>query len=105
MNFITGNILRYKTKRFPTPFNVQFMGHRGNKVELSDGRRSLEVQFSSKYSHLFTDNCLNEFDIVTINEIKRVTQFKLFVDNIRIFKDPQIGCKLGNPTPFCIPTS
>ena len=95
------DILRYKTKKFPTPFSVQYMGRRDQKIILSDGRKSLEVQLSNKYSYLFQYNLLSQYDIITINEIARISQFKLFIDNISIVKKLQINCKLGNPTPFC----
>ena len=104
MIFLKGNILRYKTKSFPTPFNLQFLEKLGNKIVLSDGRNTLEVQLSSKYSHLVTYSLLKEFAIVTVNEVKRVSQFQLFVDNITIAKELQINCKLGNPSPFCFPS-
>ena len=104
MIFLKGNILRYKTKSFRTPFNLQFLGKLGNKIVLSDKIGTLEVQLSSKYSHLVTYSLLKEFAIVTVNEVRRVSQFQLFVDNITIAKELQINCKLGNPFPFCIPS-
>ena len=105
MIFLKGNILRYKTKSFPTPFNLQFLGQLDNKIVLSDGRSTLEVQLSSKYNHLVTYSLLKKFAIITINEVNRVSQFQLFVDNITIAKEFQINCKLGNPSAFCIPSN
>ena len=99
MIFIKGNILS-----FPTPFNLHFLGKLGNKIVLSDIKGTLEVQLSSKYSHLVTYSLLKEFAIVTVNEVKRISQFQLFVDNITIAKELQINCKLGNPSPFSFPS-
>ena len=99
---VFGDVLRFKTKQFPVPFNVQYCGKSedGKKVILSDGKKTTTVRFSSKYDYLFEGGVLSMYDILTIFEIKR--EFggskELFVDNISKDKLVQIGSKIGSPT-------
>ena len=102
---VFGDILRYKTKSFPVPFNVQYLGKSlDGKVILSDGRKTKSVTFSSKYDYLFDCDLLKVFDIITVFEIKRETpgscSKELFIDNICRDKSLQIGEKIGNPNPM-----
>jgi hypothetical protein len=92
--------LRFKTKAFPTPFNVQFLSQVGNKIRVSDGTKIKMLQISSKYMYLFELGLLNEFDVITINEVKRVSHYDLFVDNISIDRNVQVKKKIGNPSYF-----
>ena len=97
---VFGNILRFKTKPFPVPFNVQLIEKLpGRKVVLSDGCRTKIVLLSSKYDYLFDLSILAPLDIVTIYEIKRVKNCSsdLFVDNIGKDKELQVGVKIGEP--------
>jgi len=61
------------------------------------------VQLSSKYSYIFKHNLINEYDIITVNEICRVSQFHLYVDNLTKVEDIQINSLLGRPIAFHIP--
>ena len=97
---VFGNILRFKTKPFPVPFNVQLIEKLpGRKVVLSDGCRTKIVLLSSKYDYLFDLSILAPLDIITIFEIKRVVNCSadLFVDNISKNKEHQVEVKIGNP--------
>ena len=101
---VFGDVMRYKTKAFPVPFNVQYCGKSidGRHVILSDGKKTKAVRFSSKYSYLFENNILSIFDIVTIFEIRREKPGSslLYVDNIARDKTLQIGVKIGDPSPL-----
>ena len=101
---VFGDVLRYKTKSFPVPFNVQYLGKTddGKLAILSDGKKTKSVRFSSKYDYLFDAKILSMYDIVTVFEIKREQpgSKELFVDNISRQKHLQIGLKIGNPTPL-----
>ena len=96
--------MRYKTKKFPVPFNVQFLGKTDDrkKVILSDGKKTINVRFSSKYDYLFEGGVLSMYDIITIFEINRESSGskELFIDNISKDKLVQIGCKIGSPNPL-----
>ena len=97
---IFANTLRFKTKSFPVPINVQFIEKLpGMKMVVSDSCSIKTVQLSSKYDYLFELSILAPLDIVTIYEIKRVTtgSCDLFVDNIGKDKKLQVGAKIGNP--------
>ena len=97
---VFGNILRFKAKAFPVPFNVQLIEKLpGRKAVLSDGCRTKIVLLSSKYDYLFDLSILAPLDIVTIFEIKRVVNCSadLFVDNIGKNKEQQVEVKIGDP--------
>ena len=101
---VFGDVLRYKTKKFPVPFNVQYLGQTedGKKVILSDEKKTKNVTFSSKYDYLFEGCVLSIYDIITIFEIRREStgSKELFIDNILKEKLVQIGCKIGSPNPL-----
>ena len=58
------------------------------------------VTLSSKYDYLFDLSLISPNDIVTIYEIDRIGRFDLFVGNLKIQKEYQVNCKIGNPTMF-----
>ena len=101
---VFADVLQYKTKKFPVPFNVQYLGRTadGKNVVLSDGKRTKNVRFSSKYDYLFEANILSIYDILTVFEIKREKpgSKELFIDNIVREKTLQVGSKIGTPTPL-----
>jgi hypothetical protein len=97
---VFASLLRFKAKAFPTPFNVQFLSQVGNKIRVSDGRKIKVLQISSKYMYLFELDLLDEFDVITINEVKRVSHFELFVDNISIDHNVQVKALIGNPSAY-----
>ena len=103
---VFGNILRFKTKPFPVPFSVQYISKVPNslrKLVVSDGLNTKTVHLSSKYDYLSEMNILKENSIITIFEIKRFpkpNQFEVFVDNVIIDKEKQVGVKIGDPKPI-----
>ena len=104
---VFGNILRFKTKPFPVPFSVQIISKVPNslrKLVVSDGLNTKTVHLSSKYDYLTEMNILKENTIITIFEIKRfpTNKSELFVDNISIEKEKQVGVKIGDPKPINI---
>ena len=88
------NVLKFKTKQFPTPFNVQILSISNTCVTLSDGKHSMIVKLSSKYNYLSELSILKLYDVVTIFEIKRISQYDLFVDNISVNKSVQVHVKI-----------
>ena len=98
---IFSKVLKFKTKSFPVPFNVQFIERCGqNSIVVSDGRKKKIVVLSSKYAYLFQLNILSPLDIVSIYEVKRSGLYGMFVDNLVIKKELQVRCLIGNPTTF-----
>ena len=94
-------ILKYKTKQFPTPFNVQFLERTGTQSILaSDGRKKKNIVLSSKYSYLFDLNILTPMDIISIYDVKRSGPLGMFVDNLVIKKEVQVKCQIGSPILF-----
>lgn len=94
-------ILKYKTKTFPTPFNVQFLEKTGSQsILVSDGRKKKNIVLSSKYAYLFELNIISPLDILSIYEVKRSGLYGLFVDNLLIKKELQVKCVIGCPTLF-----
>ena len=95
--------LKTKTAKFSTPFNLQYISCSPvtKNILVSDGRLMKSVTLASKYDYLFDLNILTPHDIVTIYEIQRVGRFDLFVANLKINKNYQIGnSKIGNPSMF-----
>ena len=102
---VFGDILRYKTKSFPVPFNVQYLGKSlDGKVILSDGRKTKSVTFSSKYDYLFACDVLKVFDIITVFEIKRETpgSKELFIDKFAGINPCRLGKKWETQTLCCL---
>ena len=93
--------MKYKTKSFPTPFNVQYLERTGpQSILASDGRKKKNIVLSSKYAYLFDLNILSPMDIVSIYEVKRSGLFSMFVDNLVIKKELQVKSMIGSPTLF-----
>ena len=101
---IFGDILRFKTKAFPVPFNVQYLGKTDDSklAILSDGKKSTYAKFSSKYNYLFEEHIVSPYAILTVYEVQRVAagSTTIFIDNISVDRSLQIGVKIGNPSPI-----
>ena len=94
--------LRTKSSKFSPPFNLQLISFSPvtKSILVSDGRLMKSVTLSSKYDYLFDLSLISPNDIVTIYEIDRIGRFDLFVGNLKIQKEYQVNCKIGNPTMF-----
>ena len=94
--------LRTKSAKFSLPFNLQLISFSPvtKNILVSDGRLMKSVTLSSKYDYLFELSLISPNDIVTIYEIDRSGRFDLFVGNLKIQKEYQVNCKIGNPTMF-----
>ena len=101
---VFGDILRFKTKAFPVPFNVQYLGKTDDSklAILSDGKKCTYAKFSSKYNYLFEENIISPYAILTVYEVQRVAAGSktIFIDNISVDRSLQIGVKIGNPSPI-----
>ena len=101
---VFGDILRFKTKAFPVPFNVQYLGKTDDSklAILSDGKKSAFAKFSSKYNYFFEENIVSPYAILTVYEVQRVAAGSktIFIDNISVDRSLQIGVKIGNPSPI-----
>ena len=95
--------LRKKSVKFSPPFNLQYISFspETKNILMSDGRLMKSVKFSSRYDYIFDLSLISPYDIVTIYEIERIGRFDLFVGNLKINKQYQVGkSKIGNPTIF-----
>ena len=98
---IFSKILKYKTKKFPTTFNVQFIERLGQRrIIASDGWKKKVITLSSKYDYLFELGILSPMVILSIYEVKRSGSHEMFVDNVVINKSVQVNTQIGFPIPF-----
>ena len=92
--------LRFLTKQFKTPFNIQYVGSEDDKLIFSDGVSSISADVGG-YSSIFSSIELNTVITVFVCTRERVSPFNLQFRNLRVApKHCQCNVRIGNPVPF-----
>ena len=68
---IFANTLRFKTKIFKTPFNIQYLGTFQNETIFSDGVHSHPMIVSKSSRDLFINGRIKPLSIITVKQTSR----------------------------------
>ena len=100
---VFGPTLRFKTKAFPTPFHLQYLGKTHDSFLFSDGVHWLPCSVGKSYLSSFQKGSFKPFTVFSVFEVSRapVVPFKVTLSNLMVSSpDCQLGCKIGNPKIF-----
>ena len=100
---VFSQVLAFKTKKFPCPLRVQYLGMFNGDCLFSDGVHSLPVKVGRSYTNLFTTKIFQPLTIFTVLECTRGTStpFEVFFSNLVVApKNEQVDRKLGMPRLF-----
>ena len=100
MKPILAQTLKFKTKQFKTPFNIQFLGRQDGEFLFSDGVHSFAAGVGN-YGTMFGSIGVNTILTVFICTRNPVAPYNLQFRNMRVApKHCQVQGRLGNPTPY-----
>jgi hypothetical protein len=101
---IFASTLRFLTKQFKTPFNLQYLGTGpNNSLMFSDGVHVLPASVGPSYKYLLTSGIIKHMSIVTIiiATRERKAPFNLKFTNLQIApKHTQTYQQCGKPIPY-----
>ena len=95
-----GQTLRWLTKEFKTPMNLQYLGIVEGKHIFSDGIYSIAADVAL-YGSMFTSIPPNTIITILMCTRQREAPFNLKFCNLRVApRHAQVHCRLGTPTPY-----
>ena len=95
---VLAKVLKFKTKCFPFPLNLQYLGLDGDQVLLSDSTHYMGVDLTHNYKSVVSS--LEQYTIVTIYQATRTGENKkgILVNNMSVADTKfQTRTKVGNP--------
>ena len=101
---VFSQVLRFKTKKFPTPMRLQYLGLSNGSCSFSDGVHSMPVKVGRSYQRSFADGTFKPLTVFSILECNRgPIPCDLFFSNLLVVpKQEQIGFVIGKPVPYAV---